>query len=361
VRQPAPASPATTTRLNPIAFLCSLLLLLTPALTFLPSHLSAAEENQEKEGDRIQLFRPMFEGQRFVEFTTANYSENRFIDTLEGEDFTISMRDWTIELEARQEVLATTPGGSPQAYLLVFDKLIEIQRLPEAKTTDLLPPGTVVEAESVDGDSIFKVDGEPLDEELTTTLTDLFGMSDEDTDRKLDDLLETHIPRTTGERWLADPQNAVKWFTIEDRQQLNPAAAAEATYFGRKDVRGEEIFQIGYALSYRHDIDEETARFGDYGLRYMFSSISDLPVDNKSMDLGYRSTRSTRESYPMLNPGRNAEVPPGIIIYERMSDYDTRIEALPPADAEGAEPLVPEPPKANDNDEAAAVEDGTEE
>jgi len=283
----------------------------------------------------------MFEGQRFVEFTTASYSEKRFINTLKGDEHLIDKREWNIKLEARQEVLATTPNGSPQAYLLVFDKLVEFQLFPEYKITSLLPEGTVVYAESIEGESIFKVNDEPLDEDLTETLRDLFGMSDNDTDHSLDQLFQSDNPRTKGERWRASAEDALKFFTSDERQPIYPAAAADLTYLGRKTIRNEEVFQIAYNLSYRQDFDEETAVFGEYGLRYMYSCISDLPVDNQSMDLSYRSTRNTRETYPMMNP-QDPEIPPGVIVYEKNSTFDTRIDQLPPANHKDAQPLVPD-------------------
>lgn len=325
--------------------------LLAGALALLPLSVPADDADVN-----VRLQRPMKVGQRFNEVTTARYEQ---VSGLRGPQGLQNERreNWTIHFEADQEVLETTPRGSPKAYRLEF-KFLTRQQDP-SKKTELLPPGTVVIARATpDGGATFALEenGEELEDTLQVSLSDLFGVSHADDSPPMDDLYATAGARKLGQEWPMDEAVARKIFGADDR--LLVGISGGSRLIDKVEVDGVPCYRIGTAVSTRSRSNLRWAGVvvGDES-EYLSAMLLTLPADNTSMERGYRSMKRHRFTGPADadNANRRSE----ITVY---STYKTDIHPLPPAPPR--ESKNPEAPAANpredEEDEAARPPAGGE-
>lgn len=316
-------------------------LLLASALVLLPATVPADEA-----GVTVRLQRAMKVGQRFNEVTTARYEQVaglRGPTGLQGEQ----REAWTIHFEADQEVLETTPRGSPKAYRLEFKTLTREDAKSQKK--NLLPPGTVVlaRAEPDDGSTfLLEETGEELDDTLQVSLSDLFGMSHADDSPTMDELYATGGIRKLGEEWPMDDAVARKIFGAEDR--LLVGVSGGSRLIDKVEVDGVSCYRIGTSVSTRSRSNLRWAgvMMGDE-TEYLSAMLLTLPADNTSMERGYRSLKRHRFTGPADadNANRRSE----ITVY---SSYETLIHPLPPAPPrESKNPEAPAPKNQADEEE----------
>jgi len=293
---------------------------------FVAALVAAPPANAEQAGDEyaIHLKRPMHVGLRFREITTAKYEQLQEVRQPDGRIERAS-ESWQIDLECDQDVLETTPKGSPKKYRLEFNGLT---RTRDGRKETLLKKGTVVVADKPGEDSIFKLEstGQELGEELSAILDDLFGLSNNDDTTTSEDVFGSDKPRKVGERWSANLDKARAWFGPEREMRIS-TLSGESTFIRLVKVGDEPCMEIGHTLSVRSS--SPMFNFMQGGIspeRHFFWSMrSMLPLDPTRMDRGYHMMRSIRETVPF--GGQEGAVTEITI----NSAYDTEIIPLPPS------------------------------
>lgn len=278
----------------------------------------------------VKLQRPMKEGQRFKEVTTATVEQTSLRRERQGVAERNTAR-YTIHFEADQEVLATTPRGSPKAYRIVFKEMTKTEEGGKKQT--IFKPGTVVLGKAGPDGSVFtrEADGQELDDEMQGTMADLFGMSHEDDANTMDALYDTDKERLFGERWSINEAVARQWFQQPNDPRTIMGVSGESRLVREVMVDGVKCYQIGHTVSVRQRTNVRWQRLPRSPENHFLSAmLSTLPADNTSMERGYTSMKRYRYIAPDEggDPMRSNEV-----VIE--SHYNTAIK-----------PLSPAPPKA---------------
>lgn len=314
----------TSSRHNPAScLLLGLGLLLLPASAI--SLAQGAGEGAAPEKHAIKLSRPLKVGYKFREQTKATYMI-RQVSRQAGVDEVQEERQHTIELDCHQIVEAVTPKGAPMAYLIRFDRLVRTDK--GGKEEAIFEPGTRVQVRALkpeemgpdEQESLFTVEGKPVDRQLNSELADLFGVSATDNQFDLDDIYGSEQPRAIGERWPINTARAMQWFNRGDVLGIN----GETTLVRRHVVDGTDCLQIGHTIC---------ARRSPGGVRMIgrrrtdsqsvYAMLANLPVDPKLMERGYESFKWVRHVVP------SGEMDDSEIRIYQESHYETHLTPLP--------------------------------
>jgi len=283
---------------------------------------SFGQEEEQPAGDVIQIERPLAVGSAFYEKTTLKYSSDILAMDENNEKF-VENPTATIEFEADQLIIATTPSGFQKELMMRIDKFTSVQADEDSVTKTHIKPGTFVHAVAAKSGCIFSIDGKELEnEEANQLLNDLIGLLEEDPKVTREDMLvigEKH-PRKAGERWFLDRASLAKLMSSDEIQVAPSDVSGSAMYHGKVEARGTECQRLTYTHAVQLNADNDPIP-----RRYFRSLTVNLPTDTSLMERSFELRRWTRIDQKFNN---RAMIFQGVRSVVYLLDYHTEIDLI---------------------------------